>query len=326
VDKDKLLVELKSDHRGSVFLWNLDESITSNLVDPLKVAEEMDKFCVEELQKRILGLTPRDGHVVDRLGQHFVSQEVWKSGSVPDLSRHGLKSKPIISRVVPYATFFDWVVGRKDKGGVPGLPEHKVDGISDQTFSPEEEEMISTTLSSNNWQRWVMGKNIKFDQRVYWFTALPELEKIAKLRKIQKTSMANFHRSVIGLHHIEKNLPLVRLDLHQHKIQNFHALSRYRPHGACNGGFRFKVKLDKDAKNWGMTADLEKIAAKTRGYVAGVPEMLLEGFEISKEHVKATYLGHTNASVEVEHDFFISKLSDRRSLDQMVDRLASVLK
>lgn len=308
--------------RGRVFVVNLLDSITLQLIDGPAVKAGLEDFLNEESTRSKAGAPP--GSVssrVDRLGRFLVKRGLWRSGQVPDLNRHqGRSANPVLSRVVTWTDFHRWVIGQH-----PDAPEPIAHERYGREVSVADEPRAREALDSGRWRDWVppthAGRLIEFRMEVLWMAPASPLVVRAK------ADPARRHRDLIGLNHLAGGRNLVRLDFDVSRIDQLQTAQRRRPHGAGNGGQRFRAAYEgrQFRCGWGRTVDLGKVGRTKLGPWNGVPELLTSGFAADPDAIQANYLGLVSRNPETLDNAFVERLLGTRSMVAVCSNLDSLL-
>lgn len=317
---EELIDALDMNLRGQVLLVNLHRTLERKWAPALDIKTVLDVF-VQTLS--VGGHTiPAPDELAERLGSTFVSQGLWLQAPEPILERYLPKRQRVLTRVTSYGGFFYTVLKRR-RGMPPlkGLPEP----IATDEIDASNIDAIRKTINSGKWKKLVVGKEVKLDAHCVWLAPLPKLER--KSAGKMKKGIADFHRDVIGLSHLHKGHHLIRLDFDVTNWAAAHTNQRRRPHGAGNGGIRFRLNYDgRESKcNWGRTVDLARVSLKASGKLNGIPEMLMAGFSVPKIAITASYLGPIQDQPECEDAYFLARLLKNDSMTDVVTNLKKVL-
>jgi hypothetical protein len=326
---EELIDELQEDQRGQVFLLNLIDSMNLGLItpiDPLKTA--LMQFINHERTSRLSLLGPPDSeHLADKLGRFMVTTSVWKMGQRPDMQRHGCRETPLLSRVVTYESFYKYILGRMKLPGLPDAPAPLNLKTSQQEVPIPKEAVVKKMIDSGEWRNKTASPMIEFKTNMVWLAPISAIHK--KINPLlAMPSLANIHRDLIGLHWVEKGRCLIRLDIDLSNCGELQSAEKWRPHGAGNGGYRFRVTFDslKKGCGWGRTVNMSRIKSKSSSHLDGIPEMVTHGFSTKKDNISATYLGCVDTSPENEHDFFINRLLAGRTIVDVCNELKDIFK
>lgn len=326
---DELIDELQGDQRGQVFLLNLIDSLNLGLIspiDPLKVA--LVQFINHERTSRLSSSSLLDPeHLAEKLGRFLITTSVWKMGEQPDMQRHGCRKIPLLSRVVTYESFYKYILGRLKLPGLPDAPAP----LDILTFKREvqipKEASVKKLIDSGEWRKRTVSPMIEFKTNMVWLAPISAINnKINHLTA--NPNLANTHRDLIGLHWVEKGRCLVRLDIDMSNCSELQHAEKWRPHGAGNGGYRFRVTFDSRKKGcgWGRTVNMSRTKLNSRSHLDGIPEMVTHGFSTKKENISATYLGCVDESPENDHHFFINRLLVGRTIAGISNELKDIFK
>jgi hypothetical protein len=324
----ELIDGLKSDQRGQVFLLNLADTIDLGLIDSTILKNPLEDFVALE-QSRLLASSPAadSEHLADRLGKYLVTTGSWKTGQNPNMDEHGCRRAPILSRVVTYDSFYKYVMGRLNAPGLPDAPLPLDLTTNEHEILPTMEPAVKKLIDSGEWRKRNASPIVQFKTNIVWLAPNSCIQ--SKLASpALSPNLANNHRDLIGLHWVKRGRCLIRLDINLSHSPELASADKWRPHGAGNGGYRFRVTYDgrKKSCGWGRTVDMSTIAKKSKGHLDGVPEMVTVGFSVPKEHVSASYLGCVDAPPEEEHDFFIERLLAGRDINKVVIKLKGIFK
>ncbi len=322
---EELIDALDATQRGQIFLINLYRTLECDFLS----ATQVKAVCEEFLRSVTAGgySLPPTIELADRLGSTCVAKGLWLEGPEPILERHLLKREFILSRVTSYSGFFYSVLKRKK--GMPTItympePFDLSIGTSAE-ISISDVSKVRHTLNNQKWRALIVD-NVRLDAHCIWLAPLPKLKK--KIGLDTKKNLADFHRDMIGLSHFSKGQHLIRLDLDLGQWFDWTATLRRRPHGAGNGGRRFRLQYDgrKSSCHWGRTVDLARVAAENARNLNGIPELLMEGFSIPKGAVTATYLGPIKNQPENNDSYFLDRLKKNQMIPNIVADLKNKLK
>lgn len=322
---EQLIDALANSLRGQVFLVNLHHTIERGLVSAQKIKAACNKFL---LPLSVGGFVlPSSIDLTDRLGDTFVAQGLWLDAPEPILERHLPKNQFTLTRVTSYGGFFYSIINRKK--GMPlikELPEplDLISGTNDEIDS-RYVGSVRSLVNSGKWKDLITGNSLKFDTQCVWLAPLPKLARKGKGTK--RKELADFHRDILGLSHFQKGRHIIRIDFDIDDLVIFQKNSRRRPHGAGNGGIRFRLNYDgAEAKcNWGRTVDLMRVKKRKANTLNGIPELLIEGFVVPKDIVTATYIGSLQSQPEKDDAYFISRLLKSNSMLEITTKLKEVL-
>lgn len=320
---EELIDRLEATSRGQVFLINLYQTLQRSFLP----ASQVRAACSEFLSTLAAGgfPIPIDSELVDRLGGTFVAKGLWRNGAEPILENHLPKNEFVLSRVVSYGDFFKWIL-RRSSGMRPidYMPEpfdlklgHR------EEIVPANASKVRNAINRGKWKS-IMVDDVRLGLHCVWLAPLPKLRKKICTGVLNQ---ADIHRDVIGLSNFSKGHHLIRLDINLQKWLDWPITYRRRPHGAGNGGSRFRLQYDgKECKcQWGRTVDLSRVAASYAKSLNGVPELLMEGFSVPKAAVKATYLGSTLIPPENNDIYFINRLKRKYAMPNIIAELKRLL-
>lgn len=318
-----LIEELGATQRGQVFLINLYRTIQRGFVTPLNVK----LACAEFLTRLSAGghALPAAIDMADHLGRLFVAKGLWREGPEPILERQLLKRDFALSRVTSYGGFFYSILKRR--AGMPplsGLPEPHDISHGTEEIDVADVNKVRSVINSGRWKSYMVD-DIRLDAECIWLAPRPKLR--AKTALAGNMKLADAHRDIIGLSHLSSGRHLIRIDLDLQMWVEWRTMLRRRPHGAGNGGSRFRLQYDgrESSCQWGRTVDLARVAAGDTKSLNGIPELLIEGFSIPKTAVTATYLGRLVHPPEANDSFFVNRLRRNISLSQIKADLKRVL-
>lgn len=311
---------LDTNPSGQVLLVNLNHTLYRKWV-PVSDIKAVFNEVVNTLSIGGHSMPP-PSDLAERLRSTFVSQGLWLHAPEPILERHLPKRQRVLTRITSYGGFF-YSILKRSKGMPPikGLPEPmEPDEIGASNIAT-----VRKAINSGNWKKQVVDDEIKLSAHCVWLAPLPKLSR--KEVGIKKNDIADFHRNVIGLSHLKKGHHLIRLDFDVGNWASAHTSLRRRPHGAGNGGTRFRLNYDgkEGSCNWGRTVDLARVIVKESGRLNGIPEMLMAGFSVPKIAITASYLGSIQDQPECEDAYFLSKLLKNDSMTDVVMNLKRVL-
>lgn len=320
---EELIDALDATSRGQVFLINLYRTLQRRFLG----ASQVRNVCDEFLSVLSAGPDPVliNSELADRLGEVFVDKELWRVGPEPILKHHLLKHEFVLSRVTSYWGFFHSVLRRSN--GMPSIaympePNNLRLGHTDEIDVAKTSE-VRTAINKGKWKSLIID-NIRLDAKCVWLAPLPKLRKKIGLGV---SNQADIHRDLIGLSHLGKGHHLIRLDIDLRRWSDWDTSLRRRPHGAGNGGSRFRLQYDgKECKcQWGRTVDLARVAAGHVSNLNGIPELLMEGFTVPKAAVKATYLGPIIHPPENNDIHFLKRLRRNQAMPHIVTELKRLL-
>lgn len=322
---EELIDTLETTPRGQAFLINLYHTIESGFISALQVRALCEEFISVNTAG---GHPPRPvDELVERLGESCVDKDLWQEGPEPILERHLKKREFVLSRIASYSGFYYSILNRaKGMPPIDSMPEPiNLLTSSDSEIAPTNVRKVRNTINNGKWKALLLG-NVKLSARCIWMTSLPRLkEKINVATK--KSFNADSYRDTVGLSHFSLGRHLIRLDFNLGQWPEWRASMRRRPHGAGNGGNRFRLKYDgpESVCRWGRTVDLALVAANNTRTLNGIPELLLEGFSIPKTAVNATYLGPLQYRPENNDSFFITRLRRKQTISNVIAALKSIL-
>lgn len=317
----RLLDRLAESGRGRIFLVNLKDTLDSGFA-----AAPLREVC-GELAAAMAGTPetlPTPDELVDDLGGRCVSRGLWRQSAEPQLQPDGARAWTKLSRVTTYGRFFTSVMDRRPSAprlAVPAPVELGPDESSE--IRPEDVPCVQTYVDSGSWKEDVDSGAVRFGGHCVWVA--PHDELMRRQRRMKK-ALPDFYRDMIGLSHLVPGHHLIRLDLDLAAWASGTRVLRRRPHGACNGGPRFRMAHDGPAccGNWGRTVNLAVLAARRNASLDGVPEMVMEPFTVPLEAVHARYLGVVRTRPESNDGYFLRRMTPL-PIERIVQALAEAL-
>lgn len=322
---DELIDALYTDERGQIFLINLYHTLTR----PYFSATEVHAVCEELLYELNVGghAMPAAAVLADRLGGKCVVRGLWENAPEPILEHHMPKSDFALCRVISYSNFFKYILKRVSGSPttIPDMPEPlEISAINSSEIESRNVRKVRQIIDSGEWRDLIISANVNFTMSCNWLAPLPKLKKNISSGVIEQ---ADLHRDIIGLSHLIKGQHLIRLDLDLGHWLDWHSILRRRPHGAGNGGNRFRLLYDGGEKKcrWGRTVNLARIETGSANSLNGIPELLMGNFTIPKNNINAMYLGQILREPENNDTFFIKRLRKRKTLINIISDLKRVL-
>lgn len=316
----QLLDRLAESGRGRIFLVNLKDTLDSGFD-----AAPLREVC-RELAAAMAG-TPGEpltaDELVDDLGGRCVSRGFWRHSSEPRLRRDGAAAWTVLSRVTTYGRFFTSVMDRRPTGPRLAVPAPAELAGAGAEIRGEDVPAVRAYVDSGRWKDDVDSGTVRFGGHCVWVA--PHAELMRRQRHMKKP-LPDFYRDMIGLSHLVPGHHLIRLDLDLDTWAGGARLLRRRPHGACNGGPRFRMAYDGPAcsSDWGRTVNLGVLAARRNASMDGVPEMVMEPFTVPLAAVAAHYLGEVRSQPESDHAYFLKRMTPV-PIERIVDSLARAL-
>jgi len=270
--------------------------------------------------------------LVERLGATFVSKGLWRDAPKPVLDSQFNKRRVVFSRIVSYGGFYHSILKRtSDSPPIDGLPSPLSVNCNGNTGNGKTEvvnsdvDYVRNFINRGLWRGCLLDE-VRFDSSFVWLA--PEAPLRRKLVGVSEEDLSHIHRDIIGLSHFRKGHHLIRIDFDFSKWPEGLSKIHRRPHGAGNGGNRFRLHYDGAERmhNWGRTVDLNKVEIGYKKSLNGVPELIMEGFSIPKSAITAEYLGVINRPPESNHVFFIDRLRRKDSLEKIISDLKEVLR
>lgn len=320
---EDLIDELGTTSHGKVFLINLYHTIEKNFVHPSQVKAVFNTF----IHKLAIGryAIPPAIDLPNLLGNACVGEGLWQTGPEPILQHHLFRRQSVLTRVTTYSGFFYSIIKRTGSPPLPNLPEPlELVHSNSEEIDPVNVNKVQDTINSGKWKDLITGM-VRFATQCVWLAPLPRIKK--KLSSVTIHDIADSHRDLIGLSHFGKGRHLIRLDIDLGKWIDGMSKLRRRPHGACNGGNRFRLIYDgRECKcQWGRTVDLAMVATGPSRSLNGIPELLMEGFFVPKTAIEATYLGSVIHQPENNDSYFINRLRRKLRFSTIKDKLKSTL-
>jgi|GEM_PF-3966017 len=320
-----LIDQLAQSPRGRIFLVNLKTTLDDGF-DP----QPLRKVCQDlatSLQPGSDGKLDSAG-LADQLGGRCVNCGLWRQASVPDRTQYAGGRGLVFSRVMTYGQFYTRILGRA--GTMPpiagwDLPRMDLERErAGARFPPEYVPTVRQFIDSGAWKRYPANPPpVGSGTHCVWLLPLAAL---ARREAANRRPLADFYRDVIGLSHIPAGRHLVRLDFDFNAFDHEQRLACRRPHGAGNGGDRFRMAYDGPVyDNWGRTVHLGVVAARRgRASMNGVPEVLMEPFDAPREAVEARYIGEVGTPAERNDSWFLGRISPK-PFETVVSSLKQVL-
>ncbi|GGY02796.1 hypothetical protein GJV26_29720 [Massilia dura] len=317
----RLLDRLAESGRGLIFLVNLKDTLDSGFD-----AAPLREVC-RELAAAMAGTpdaSPTPDELVEDLGGRCVSRGFWRHSTEPLLQPNGAAPWTVLSRVTTYGRFFTSVMDRR-----PGAPRLAVPAPAElgagcrSEIRPEDVPAVQDYVDSGRWKDDVDSGKVRFGGHCVWVA--PQRELIRRQRHVRKP-VPDYYRDIIGLSHLMPGHHLIRLDLDLDAWTGGTRVLRRRPHGACNGGPRFRMTYDGPvcSGNWGRTVNLAVVAQYRNASLNGVPEMVMEPFTVPLAAVTAQYLGEVRSKPETNDGYFLRRMTPE-PIDRIVRALAEAL-
>jgi hypothetical protein len=308
--------------RGQAFLINLYHTLERGFIMPLQVKTVCEEF-ISMLSVGGYSL-PSVNEMVELLGKTCVAEGLWQHGPEPILEKHLPKREFILSRITSYHGFYRSILRRAS--GLPpirNMPEPiKLSASNHDEIAPSNVIKVRRMINTGKWKALILG-HVNMNVHCIWMTSLSKLRK----RVAFVPDPADIHRDIVGLSHFCKGCHLIRLDFDLEQWPQWKVTMRRRPHGAGNGGSRFRVKYDgrESMCRWGRTVDLARVATNNMRTLNGIPELLLQGFSIPKTAIDATYLGPLLHPPENNDVFFFERLRRNHTIANIIATLKSDL-
>lgn len=312
-----LLDRLAQSGRGRIFLVNLKDTLDSGF-EPAPLREVCRELAAA--MAGTPGAMPTPDELVEDLGGRCVCRGFWRQSAEPLLQPHGGAPWTVLSRVTTYGRFFTSVLDRRP--GAPRLavpaPAELDDGCASE-IRREDVPIVREYVDSGRWKDDVDSGKVRFGGHCVWVA--PHQELLRRQRHVRKP-LPDYYRDIIGLSHLLPGHHLIRLDLDLESWAGGAHVLRRRPHGACNGGPRFRMRYDGPAcgGNWGRTVNLAVVARYRNVSLDGVPEMVMEPFTMPLAAVTAHYLGEVQSKPETNDGYFL-----RRMTPEPIDRIVRML-
>ncbi len=316
-----LLDRLAKSGRGRIFLVNLKDTLDSGF-DAAPLREVCRELAAALTGAPGEGATPDE--LVDDLGGRCVSRGLWRHSAEPRLRRDAGAAWNVLSRVTTYGRFYTSVLDRRPTGPRLSVPMPvELDGTGSTEIAPEHVHAVRDYVDSGRWKEDVDSGKVRFGGHCVWLA--PRAELMRRQRHMKK-ALPDFYRDMIGLSHLVPGHHLIRLDLDLAAWTAGTRLVRRRPHGACNGGPRFRMAYDGPvcSADWGRTVNLAVLAARRKACLDGVPEMVMEPFTVPLDAVTAHYLGAVQSVPETDHDYFLKRMTPE-PIERIVRQLTEAL-
>lgn len=288
---------------GQIFLINLEESIGKG-IDARRLRQVFQEQLRLSTAPGAADLSPET--LRDTLVLKFTSAGLWLDSPEPDLGRYRCGENIILSRLMTYTSFFRLLRQTGGPVGEEDPPEPRL--LAEPPHSEidaEDVERVRAVLKNHAWRDLRPEGTVAFSSAYAWFLPLSELQRrCARSRR----PMAEVYRDVVGLCHLVPGQHLIRLDLDLGAWPEGRNAIRRRPHGACNGSKRFRVRLNSPCQ-WGQTVNLSIIARCRNLPLDGVPEMLVGTINVPVEVITAHYIGEIRKPAEDNDAFFLRRIT-----------------
>lgn len=311
---EDILKGLSGHVHGQIFLINLYRSL------PLVAGRHLRptlEHLAQALSSPGYGL-PGPEPLLDRVREAFVSDRVWEFSEQPELKKHFHDSRSVLVRFTSYGGFYSMLNGSKMP--MKGLPTPQELSAPGGEVDSRDVERVRAFIDGQRWKGQMLRGEHHIPSHCVWLTAYaPELGQSA----INQRDMPNLYRDLIGLSHIRRGRHLVRLEVDLKRWPLPHGCKYRRPHGAGNGGPRFRVDYDFEDKScrWGRTVDLRHVRVRSpASNIDGVPELVMGEFAPPLAAVSAYYVGGVTDEPESEDDYFVERLGGE-SIDYMIEEL-----
>lgn len=303
-----ILERLEREPRGQTVLANLLHSIDARLISAGRVHAALENFL------RDLGSgsdpLPTCQVLAERLGGHFVKQGIHLNSKKPRLHRHRAGGRQVLSRIVSYENLH----GMLTRAGLPNrcLPPPRLPtAAGGGEIARGKVSALRDYMQRRQWERDVLMRHFGMSKEVTWLTASAALPPIAAGAE----DLADRYRDQLGLCHLNTGRHLFRIDIDLSKDPFPDEWHCRRPHGAGNGGARFRVAYDKPDKrcNWGRTVDLKLLRQQATLQqqacpIDGVPELLIDQCKPRIDAVDIHYVGRVTCDAEREDEYFARRL------------------
>jgi hypothetical protein len=314
---EQLLRHIGQDGEGKALLINLRNSL--NLVPRYKLRIALSHFTTVMSSHPYL---PTGQELILRLRGIFISNEMWRYSTEPAMDRFRSDGKVILSRTTNYYGFYNTIHGES----IAELPEPLPATDSDMgEIHNEDLGRVIRWVESQEWKHALAKLPIEFNTRCFWLTSHDSLNNKLKNAGSQHADDA---RDLLGLSHVGKGSHLFQFDIDLSKCEIKQSHLKRRPHGAANGGRRFRVEFDECDKtcNWGRTVDLKLVRARSsEPNIDGVPELVTSDLIVPIDAVEAQYLGRVTCDPETEDDYFLGRLAGRPVdlAEKLIDRVVN---
>lgn len=300
----RLFDRLAESGRGRIFMVNLKDTLDSGF-DPAPLREVCRELAAA--MAGAPGALPTPEELVEDLGGRCVSRGLWRHSSEPLLQPNGAPWTTL-SRVTTYGRFFTSVMDRRPTAPRLSVPMPVELGAGRPEIRAEDVPGVRAYVDSGRWKDDVDSGTVRFGGHCVWVAPHGEL---MRRERHMKKALPDFYRDMIGLSHLVPGHHLIRLDLDLGAWAGGTRLLRRRPHGACNGGPRFRMAYDGPAccGNWGRTVNLAVVAARRNASLNGVPEMVMEPFTVPLAAVHARYLGEVRTPPESNDGYFLKRMT-----------------
>ena len=300
---EAILARLGEEPRGQTVLVNLLRSIEANLVPADKVRDAFERFASDLGDDR--RPLPPCGTLAERLGQYFVMLGLWRKSTQPQLQAHHAGGQQVLSRITSYGRLHALLTSAGVRS--PYLPKPRLrTATGGGEIASAAVPALRHYLEARHWERDMLRPRIVIQTNVVWLTASAALPALTD----GVANLANVDRDRIGLSHLRSGQHRFRIDIDLNKKPFSGEWQCRRPHGAGNGGARFRVEYDDPVKtcNWGRTVDLELVRRKAATSIDGVPELLMDECRPRAAAVSILYVGRVTRNPEREDQYFAERL------------------
>jgi hypothetical protein len=298
---EQLLHRIAEDDRGKALLINLRNSL--NLASRPELKTALSRFATVMSSDPYF---PTSKELTIRLRGMFISSGMWRHSTEPAMDRFLSGGKVILSRTTNYSGFYRTINGSSIKDLPAPLPVTDPDKTEIQN---KHVARVIRCVENREWKQALAKLPIEFRTHCFWLTSYEALTSKLKNGTAQD---ADHVRDLLGLSHFGKGHHLFQFDieLSRCQINQFHL--KRRPHGAGNGGRRFRVEFDECDKtcNWGRTVDLNLVRERSsEPNIDGVPELLTSELIVPIDAVDVTYRGRVTCEPETEDAYFVGRLA-----------------
>ena len=299
---EDILQSLGREPPGQVLMINLLLTIDANLVNGARVRRVLDDYA------RVLGTDglalPKNALLARRLGEFFVFDGIWEESAVPELRYYASGGEVTLSRVVCYESFYRML--NSSEMIVPRLPVARKPWASGGgEIADADVASVARYVNDQDWRRDMLGCAMSFKIPCAWLTACSLLDR--RLRANER-KLPDHYRDLMGLSHLRAGHHLIRFDFPLEHARPPRGCKCRQPHGAGNGGTRFRFMNPRTASGWGTTVDLRRVRRRDRAGIDGVPELLMGEFSPTLATARARYIGRVVRGPEREDAFFLGHL------------------
>lgn len=302
---EDILTALGREPPGQILMINLLRSLDAGVVKRRPVRDVLERFA-GVLANDALPL-PKNAVLAQRLGCFFTVANAWVDSTVPQLDFYAGGKEFALSRVVEYERFYRML----NSSDVPDrhLPVPRAPWASGGgEIAHADIDRVARYINGTAWRDEMESRGLAIRIPCAWLTPRPQLD---KRLHASDSRLADHYRDLIGLPHLRAGHHLIRFDFTLIQGHPPERCKYRRPHGAGNGGTRFRFH-DAGAGpgcGWGRSVDLRRVRRHHASNIEGVPELVMGEFAPPLATVSAHYIGCVRRGPEREDAFFIAALS-----------------